>query len=46
MGVPNPANPGQRQVTITTHGLKRLDFFVDDRPRDSHDLTVNAAKLR
>ena len=43
IGVPNAANPGQRQVTITTRGLKRLDFFVDDRPRDSHDLIVNAA---
>ena len=43
IGGPDTANPGLRQISITTHGLKRLDFFVDDRPQASRDLDVNAA---
>ena len=38
MGGPDAANPGKRQITIRTRGLKRLDFFVDDRPQASRDL--------
>ena len=43
MGAANPATPGQRRINITTLGLTRLDFYVDDRPQGSLDLTVNAA---
>jgi hypothetical protein len=43
MGGMNPAKPGQRQINITTLGLTRLDFYLDDRPQGSLNLTVNAA---
>lgn len=43
MGAPDAANPGLRQISIKTRGLKRLDFFVDERPQASRDLDVNAA---
>ena len=42
MGAPNPAAHGQRKLDITTSGLTRLDFYVDDRPQGSLDLDVNA----
>lgn len=38
----DPGSPSVRQVTIRTRGLKRLDSFVDGRPRDSRDLSVNS----
>lgn len=41
-GGPNPAEPGQRYITINTLNLKRMDFYVDDRPQGSRDLAVNA----
>ncbi|WP_328524041.1 S8 family serine peptidase [Kribbella sp. NBC_00359] len=36
-------NPNMRQITIKTKGLKRLDFFIDDRPQATRDLDMNAA---
>ena len=33
---------GQRQATIRTRGLKRLDFFVNDRPEASIDIHPDA----
>lgn len=42
MGVTDAANPGLRQISIKTRGLKRLDFAVDDRPQASRDLVVDA----
>jgi subtilisin family serine protease/C-terminal processing protease CtpA/Prc len=43
IGSPHVARPEMRQITIKTKGLKRLDFFVDDRPQTSRDLELNAA---
>lgn len=43
IGPPDAANPDMRQVTIRTRGLKRLDFYLDGRPKDSRDLVANAA---
>ncbi len=43
MGAPSPANPTLRQITIKTLGLKRLDFYSDDRPQGTVNLVVNAA---
>ena len=43
MGNLDAANPGMRQVNIESRGLKRLDFRIDGRPRDSRDLDTNAA---
>jgi subtilisin family serine protease len=34
---------GQRQMTIKTRNLKRMDFFVDDRPEGNRNLDANAA---
>lgn len=42
MGATNPAAPDQRQITITTSGLKRLDIYLDDRPWATRDLGLSA----
>ncbi len=44
MGGPDAANPGNRQITIRTRGLTRLDFYLDGRPLASRDLEVNGAR--
>jgi hypothetical protein len=38
---PDPDRPGMLRIVITTQGLKRLDFFVDGRPKDSRDLVLD-----
>jgi subtilisin family serine protease len=42
VGAPDPKNAGFRVVTITTGGLSRLDFYVEDRPEGSVDLNIDA----
>jgi subtilisin family serine protease len=42
IGAPDAANPSNRKIDIKTRGLKRLDIYLDDRPRTSLDLSVNA----
>lgn len=39
----SPADPSKRQVEIKTRGLRRLDFYLDDRPQASPDLSPDAA---
>lgn len=39
----SPADPTKRQLEIKMRGLKRLDFYLDDRPTDSIDLKVDAS---
>lgn len=34
-------NQDQRQITIKTSGLQRLDFYLDDRPQGTRNLTVD-----
>ncbi|MFP5265174.1 MAG: S8 family serine peptidase [Blastocatellia bacterium] len=43
MGAVDPAKPQNREITIKTRGLNRLDFYIDDRPQRSLDLIVDAA---
>ncbi|HEV2861015.1 MAG TPA: S8 family serine peptidase [Pyrinomonadaceae bacterium] len=40
---PSSADPSKLQVEIKTRGLKRLDFYLDDRPQASRTLTLDAA---
>ncbi len=40
---PSRVDPNQRQLTIETRGLNRLDFYVDDRPQASIDLKINSS---
>jgi subtilisin family serine protease/C-terminal processing protease CtpA/Prc len=42
IGASNPAAPDQRQITIKTSGLKRLDSYLDDRPQGTRNLIVDA----
>lgn len=42
IGASNPTAPDQRQITIKTSGLKRLDFYIDDRPQGTRNLMVDA----
>jgi hypothetical protein len=37
-----PAQSDQRRILIRTRNLRRLDFFVDERPQGSRDLRVGA----
>lgn len=37
------ADPTMRRVEIKARGLKRLDFYMDDRPTTSIDLNVDAS---
>lgn len=39
----SPAAPTMRGIEIKTRGLKRLDFYMDDRPTTSIDLNVDAS---
>ncbi|MBB3265208.1 subtilisin family serine protease/C-terminal processing protease CtpA/Prc [Azospirillum sp. OGB3] len=43
VGASDPGNPANKCVAITTRGLDRLDFFIDDRPLASVDLTTDTA---
>jgi subtilisin family serine protease/C-terminal processing protease CtpA/Prc len=43
IGAPQAGNTGRRALTVMTRGLKRLDFFINDRPEGSVTLTPDAA---
>ncbi len=42
MGPADPSQPGFRLVTINTVGLRRLDFYVEDKPEGNVTLTTDA----